>query len=129
MKKPMLMTEKFRRQAEDKIAAMRDRDLLRYLPQYEEKRLLHELQVHQIELEMQNEQLRDTQAQLEESRRRYQELYDFAPIGYVTLDKFGLILEANLRAGTLLNVSGRHSSASISSLSWTERVPMHCMFS
>ena len=104
MKKPTTSIGSLRKQAEEKIAALRERDLLRYLPKYEEKRLLHELQVHQIELEMQNEQMRDIQAQLEESRNRYRELYDFAPVGYVTLDKFGLIHEANLTAATLLNV-------------------------
>ena len=54
MKKPDELKKGLRKQAEEKVATLRERDLLRYLPQYEEKRLLHELQVHQIELEMQN---------------------------------------------------------------------------
>ena len=66
--------------------------------------VIHELEVHQIELEMQNEELRRTQVQLEESRSRYSDLYDFAPIGYFVFDSNGLILEVNLSGAALLGV-------------------------
>ncbi len=66
--------------------------------------LVQELSVHQIELEMQNEELRNSRELLEQSRSEYAELYDFAPIGYLTLDKAGLITRVNLTACGLLGI-------------------------
>jgi PAS domain S-box-containing protein len=65
-------------------------------------RLLQELQVHQIELELQNEELLLSQRQLAESASKYADLYDFAPVGYLTVDKLGKILRVNLTAATIL---------------------------
>ncbi len=62
----------------------------------EQDALVHDLQVHQIELEMQNEQLFNTQEMLHESLEKYTDLYEFAPVGYITLDRDGLIRESNL---------------------------------
>jgi len=72
------------------------------LSRAEVKQILHELRVHQIELEMQNEQLRLAQEALDLSHARYLDLYDFAPMGYLALSEQGIILEANLTAATLL---------------------------
>ena len=64
--------------------------------------LVHELQVHEIELEMQNDALRRAQLAVEESRDRYVDLYEFAPLGYLTLTPAGQIAQLNLTAARLL---------------------------
>lgn len=66
------------------------------------RQTLHELQVHQIELEMQNEELQRAQILLDKSKSRYFDLYDMAPVGYCTISEQGLITEANIAAATLL---------------------------
>ncbi|MRR57230.1 MAG: PAS domain-containing protein [Deltaproteobacteria bacterium] len=68
------------------------------------RRLVHELQVHQVELEMQNEELRQAREALEVSRNKYAELYDFAPVGYFAFDAHGLIREVNLAGAQLLGI-------------------------
>ncbi|MBN1247651.1 MAG: response regulator [Anaerolineae bacterium] len=68
------------------------------------QRVLHELQVHEIELELQNEELRTRQMEYQELYERYVDLYNFAPIGYVVLDREGRIVEANLTLGRMLGV-------------------------
>lgn len=64
--------------------------------------LIQELQVHQLELEIQNRELRETQQQLAHSRTRYADLYDFSPVGYASLDQNGVIEEINITGGKLL---------------------------
>lgn len=66
--------------------------------------IIHELHVHQIELEMQNEELNRVQLELEESRDKRQGLYDFAPVGYFTLTHNGIIKDVNLTGATLLGM-------------------------
>src|SRR3989339_1139549 len=70
--------------------------------------LVHELQVHQIELEMQNDALRQSQISLEEANRKYSDFYDFAPVGFLTLDESGLIREVNLTTASQLGLVRRH---------------------
>ncbi len=69
------------------------------------RRLLHDLRVHQAQLEMQNEELRNVQAALDAARARYFELYDMAPVAYCTVSEHGLILQANLTAASLLGIA------------------------
>ena len=92
--------DSLRERAEERLAASRSD--IATMPTKDVERLVHELQVHQIELEMQNEELRRAQLELEEARDRYLDLYDFAPVGYVTLDADGVITEANLTVGKML---------------------------
>ncbi len=68
------------------------------------RRLLHELQVHQLELEMQNAALQEARDRMEGLLEKYTDLYDFAPVGYFSLDEQGRILEANLAGAALLGV-------------------------
>lgn len=68
------------------------------------QRLGHALQTHQIELEMQNRELREVQFKLEVSRNRYADLYDFAPVGYLTLNTKGCVTEINLTAANMLGI-------------------------
>ncbi len=70
----------------------------------ETQRLVHELQVHQIELEMQNEELQQARNEMEAGLEKYSDLYDFAPVSYLTLDREGTIREANLTAASLLGI-------------------------
>src|ERR1017187_1542431 len=71
---------------------------------HETQRLLHELQVHQIELEMQNEELRNSRAQVEAAVSRYTDIYDFAPVGYFTLKSDGVITQTNFAGARLLGL-------------------------
>ena len=88
----------------EKLLAARGTDLRQMSPD-DVLNLAYELQVHQVELEMQNEELRQAQETITETGNRYADLYDFAPVGYVTLDPQGLILEVNLTGAGLLGAS------------------------
>ncbi len=103
---------RLRRQAEDKLAenselsqAAISGGIPKSLSTQERQATLHELEVHQIELEMQNDELRRTQLELNTARERYFDLYDLAPVGYFTINKEGLVLEANLTVSALLGVN------------------------
>lgn len=81
----------------------------------EPRRLLHELQIHKVELEMQNAELCRARDEVEATLEKYTELYDFAPVGYVTLDRCGVICAINLTAAKLLGVErGRLTGRSFS---------------
>jgi PAS domain S-box-containing protein len=77
------------------------------MPEQDVPKLVHELQVHQVELEMQNDELRRTQLGLEEASDRYLDLYDFAASALLTLSERGDVLEANLAAAALLGLERR----------------------
>ena len=106
---PTDSTQLLRRRAE-KIYLNRTADLRedQESPSFAESRqMLYELQVHRIELEIQNEELRRTQAELGIIHERYFDLYDMAPVGYCTLSEKGLLLEVNLTAATMFGATRR----------------------
>ncbi len=99
---------RLRRQAEQRKAAAESTALtetkidLTELDLTDAQRLVEELQIYQVELEIQNEELRETQVELETARDRFAELYHTAPIGYLTLSRSGTILEANETCADML---------------------------
>ena len=95
--------EELRRKAEDQLAARECQ--IESLDQADLKKLAHELAVHEVELEIQNEELRRARENAEESRDRYLDLFDFAPVGYFMLDEHNRILEANLTGCKLLKIT------------------------
>ena len=92
-----------RRHAEERL---RTKTAALHPPRTEEEtqRLVHELEVHQIELEMQNAELRQARDEVETALEKYTDLYDFAPVGYFTLDRDEIIRAVNLTGATLLGV-------------------------
>lgn len=91
--------EKLRSAAEKRL-----HEKIKTLPELPEDAdtLFHELEVHQIELEMQNEELRSSRRELETLHKRYYDLYNFAPVGYFTLDLTSKITEVNTTGANLL---------------------------
>lgn len=98
-----MSAEELRRRAEKRLKISKQNGTSLATPS-ELQRLVHELEVHQIELEMQNEELQQTRLELETSLDRYTDLYDFAPVGYITLDRSGLIQHINLTGSRMLGV-------------------------
>jgi two-component system sensor histidine kinase/response regulator len=97
-------TTALRQLAEEQVRSRESATLPPQTPA-EIQQVLHELRVHQIELEMQNEALRAAQEQIAEGRALYLDLYDMAPVGYCTVSEKGLILKANRTAASLLNTT------------------------
>ena len=91
---------------DDRVSAAES--LERSTPPEAVEALRHDLHVHQVELEMQNEELRRTRDELEVSRESYFDLYDLAPVGYVTLDREGVVAQANLTVANQLGVTRGH---------------------
>ena len=98
-----------RRQAEAIVRAEKNRfrEDLEAMSGEDIRQMLHELRVHQVQLEMQNQELQRQQQEMAQLRARYFDLYDLAPVGYCTLSEEGIIQEANLAAATLLGVDRR----------------------
>jgi diguanylate cyclase (GGDEF)-like protein/PAS domain S-box-containing protein len=100
---------KIRKLAEEKLTLqnIKQSENIEKYSLYETKKIIHELEVHQIELKMQNEELIASENELEISKKRYYNLYNMAPVGYCTLDQDGFIKEANFAISKLLG-QGQH---------------------
>jgi PAS domain S-box-containing protein len=105
-KKPKISDDpaELRRRAELRLSGHQTKAALNQTDANNERQL-HELEVHQIELEMQNEELKEARDKLEALLEIYTDLYDFAPVGYLTLDREGAIGEANLAGASLLGIA------------------------
>ncbi|MGB7874287.1 MAG: sensor domain-containing diguanylate cyclase [Anaerolineales bacterium] len=103
-KAEVLNKTELRRQAEAKLSERKLETGPLPAEQTDVRRLVHELEVHQIQLEMQNEELMQIRAKLEAALRQYTDLYDFAPVGYLTLERDGTILQVNLTGAKLLGI-------------------------
>lgn len=99
-KKNLTDSQNLRLKAEEKLKAKKK--TTKQVIEADVKKLLHELQVHQIELEMQNEELREANETAETALRKYTMLYDFAPLGYFTLEKDGSISDLNFTGAEML---------------------------
>jgi formate hydrogenlyase transcriptional activator len=102
-RKTSAAASELRRRAEARLGAAATKGALART-EAEAQRLVHELQVHQIELEMQNDELRQAREEVEAGLERYTELYDFAPVGYLTLGRNGAIRQVNLTGVRLLGM-------------------------
>jgi len=105
-----------RQSGSKKVAALRKRaekplresgTAARPIPKDDVLELIHELEVHQVELDMQNEELRRSHSEIEQARKKYFDLYDLAPVGYVSLDRNGCIREINLTGALIIGQSRR----------------------
>ncbi len=96
-------SDELRRRATDRLQVQAPKERSSW-GEHDRQRLVHELEVHQIELEMQNEQLRQSRDEVEATLEKYTDLYDFAPIGYATIDREGVIRAANLTGAGLLGI-------------------------
>jgi two-component system cell cycle sensor histidine kinase/response regulator CckA len=97
-----LSKPELRQQAEDFLN--KNPAAIQSTPAADIQKLVEELRIHQVELEMQNEELRRAQLELAEARDRYIDLYDFAPIGYITISETGFILGVNLTGAKMLGI-------------------------
>lgn len=103
MKKPPTTSSPLRHRAEVRLRKARSQTGVP-TPETDPQRLVHELQVHQVELEMQNAELQEARDQMEILLEKSTDLYDFAPIGYFSLDEHGRILDVNLTGAAMLRV-------------------------